>query len=357
MENVASIISQCVDSTLSQLEFIDKPALYHFLEEYYGIKSGEIGSNFDVFHEVIKQLFGVNHYKIERLMIKVLHAKTVNGTYSHSSEIAAFAFISNVFMDDIKERIERNKELTDSRLYAKHLEDKVRKYDDKLKSAERLAAIGQTAAMVGHDIRNPLQAIVGDLYLIDCDVAFLPEGENKKSMQESIRSIQINLEYIEKIVEDLQDYAKPLNPCMTRVNFKKVLEDVLLIVPIPSNLEVSIDIADDFPELLTDFSMLKRALSNLANNAVQAMPNGGKLKLKAYRTDNVACISVEDTGVGIPEEVNSKIFTPMFTTKAKGQGFGLAVVKRLTEALGGTITFESEIGKGTKFIISLPLQH
>lgn len=355
MEDITSIISQCVDLTLSQLEFVDKPALYHFLEEYYGIKPNEIGNNFNVFHDIIKQLFGVNHYKIERLMIKVLHAKTTNGTYNHSSEITAFASISNVFMEDIKERVERSKELADSKLYTKHLEDKVRAYDDKLKSAERMAAIGQTAGMVGHDIRNPLQAIMGDLYLIDCDVAFLPEGENKTNIQESIRSIQANLAYIEKIVEDLQDYAKPLNPCITCIDFKKVVEDVLLIVPIPSNLDVSVDIADDFPELATDFSMLKRVLSNLVNNAVQAMPNGGKLRLKGYKKDSIVCVEVEDTGIGIPEEVKSKIFQPMVTTKSKGQGFGLAVVKRLVEALNGTVSFESQVGKGTKFIISLPV--
>jgi signal transduction histidine kinase len=310
--------------------------LYHFLEEYYGITPKEIGDNFNIFHEIIKQLFGVNHYKIERLMIKVLHAKTASGTYSHSSEIAAFTSISNVFMEDIKEKIERNRELADSKLYAKHLEDKVRAYDDRLKSAERMVAIGQTAAMVGHDIRNPLQAIVGDLYLLDCDIAFLPEGENKKCMQESIRGIQANLEYIEKIVEDLQDYAKPLNPCMARVDFRKVIEDVLLIVPVPSNLDVSIDIDGNFPELITDFLMLKRALSNLVNNAVQAMPNGGKLTIDAYKDEEDIVVSVEDTGVGIPEQVKSKLFTPMFTTKAKGQGLGLAVVKRLVTALHGT---------------------
>jgi len=85
------------------------------------------------------------------------------------------------------------------------------------------------------------------------------------------------------------------------------------------------------------------------------MPNGGKLTVKASKKDNKAIMTVEDTGVGIPEEVKPKLFTPLFTTKAKGQGFGLPVVKRLVEALGGTITFESEVGKGTRFIVELPL--
>ena len=85
------------------------------------------------------------------------------------------------------------------------------------------------------------------------------------------------------------------------------------------------------------------------------MPNGGKLGVTCFIKERKIFIIVSDTGVGIPEEVKSKIFEPMFTTKAKGQGLGLAVAKRLIEALNGTITFESEKGKGTKFVIELPL--
>ena len=101
--------------------------------------------------------------------------------------------------------------------------------------------------------------------------------------------------------------------------------------------------------------MLKRAFINLIQNAVQAMPNGGSLKISAYCNDNHAFVSVEDTGEGIPEEAKAKLFTPLFTTKSKGQGFGLAVVKRLVEAQGGKISFESKLGKGTIFTIQLPL--
>jgi len=91
-------------------------------------------------------------------------------------------------------------------------------------------------------------------------------------------------------------------------------------------------------------------------NAIQALPAGGKLKVHAYRDENEYATAVKDTGVGIPEEAKSKLFAMLFTTKSKGQGFGLAVVKRLTKALCGTVTFESREGKGTTFIIHLPFQ-
>lgn len=229
-------------------------------------------------------------------------------------------------------------------------------FTQKLKDQERLAGIGQTAGMVGHDIRNPLQAIVGDLYLIDDDIASLPDGELKKGLQENVSSIQANLVYIAKIVEDLQDYAKTQAPKREKVEIYKIIEEVMKLIAIPSNIKVVIKIEKDFQEILSDFSMLKRSISNLVNNGVQAMPEGGQLTIKAYRNGDSAFVTVEDTGIGIPEEVKHRLFEPMFTTKAKGQGLGLAVVKRLVKAMNGTITLESTEGKGSKFTIHLPLE-
>jgi two-component system, NtrC family, sensor histidine kinase HydH len=100
---------------------------------------------------------------------------------------------------------------------------------------------------------------------------------------------------------------------------------------------------------------LRRILANLVSNAVQAMPNGGNLTISAFRQDGKALITVEDSGSGLSEDAKSRLFTPLFTTKSKGQGFGLAVVKKLTEAMGGAVTFDSEKGKGAKFILSFPV--
>ncbi len=139
-----------------------------------------------------------------------------------------------------------------------------------MKDAERLAGIGETARIVGHDIRNPLEAIAGDLYLIDDDAASLPDGAARRSLQESVKNIEDNLRYIAKIIEDLQDYARVMKPNIEKFDFEKALSEVLLIVPIANNLQVIIDIEKNLPQCTADFSMLKRILSNLVHNAVQA---------------------------------------------------------------------------------------
>jgi PAS domain S-box-containing protein len=225
----------------------------------------------------------------------------------------------------------------------------------KLKDSERLAAIGATAGMVGHDIRNPLQAITGDVYLAKTDLASMPESEEKKSMQESLEAIEKNVSYINKIVADLQDFAKPISAKLEEIDLEQTIHSVLARLDIPGNVTVKHSVRRDFPKLKTDQAYMQRILSNLANNAIQAMPKGGKLAITAVTKNGKVIITVEDNGEGIPENVRSKLFTPLMTTKSKGQGFGLSVVKRFTEGMGGTVSFESEVGKGTKFIIELPL--
>jgi PAS domain S-box-containing protein len=252
---------------------------------------------------------------------------------------------------EITDLVEMRKKLEE---YSKHLEDLVEEKTKMLRDSERLAAIGETAGMIGHDIRNPLQAIIGELYLSKDYLQYMPESEAKQELAESMRVIEEQAIYINKIVTDLQDYAKPLVPFIEEIAVEKIIDTVLSTMDIPETIEVSYSVDERFPNLMIDASYMKRILTNLVANAVQAMPDRGKLSLTAFCRGNQAFVCVEDTGKGMSEEAKGKLFKPLFTTKAKGQGFGLAVVKKLTEALNGTITFESEEGKGTKFIIEFP---
>lgn len=129
----------------------------------------------------------------------------------------------------------------------------------------------------------------------------------------------------------------------------------MAMAKIPENIQVITQIEKESPKVSTDKSYLERALVNLFTNSIQAMSKGGKLTIAANQKDKQIELSVQDTGVGISEADKSKVFKPLFTTKAKGQGFGLAVCKRLIETQNGTITFDSQKGKGTTFTIQLPI--
>jgi len=182
----------------------------------------------------------------------------------------------------------------------------------------------------------------------------MPEGEEKEGLIESLDGIAKNVEYINKIVQDLQDYARPLNPVAKETNLQTVIDEIIHKNGVPDIVKVHIKIQKESANIIADPDIVKRVLTNLVTNAVQAMPEGGKLDIMAYQDSDDTVITVKDTGVGIPEEVKPRLFTPLFTTKSKGQGFGLVVVKRMIDAMGGTVTFESEQNKGTKFIIRLP---
>jgi signal transduction histidine kinase len=210
--------------------------------------------------------------------------------------------------------------------------------------------IGQTAGMVGHDIRNPLQAITSDMYLIQEEINRNPNYPNE-DIRESIESINENISYINKIVSDLQDYTRTLT--LSKVPVKIIGVFRTAITNVPESIKTQLNV-DPNLTITSDPTYLQRILNNLVTNAVQAMPKGGSLILEAKAAGDKVQITITDTGIGIPEDAKPNLFKPLFTTKAKGQGLGLAVVKRLVETMGGTISFESHVEEGTKFTLELP---
>jgi len=254
---------------------------------------------------------------------------------------------------DITEQKDQQKSLVQQ---AGVLEKLVAERTKQLKDAERLAAIGQTAGMVGHDLRNPLQTVLGELYLAKSDVESLADDSVKCSLFESIRGIEEQIVYMDKIVSDLQAFVQPVKIDKKPFGLSQLVSSVLETVMIPQEILVQIRIPENIPHVKADPQLLKRVLINLVTNAVQAMPEGGTLNISSNSgLDDKLFLFVEDSGVGISDEIKNQIFTPLFTTKPRGQGFGLAVCKRVIEAHAGTIGFESQVGQGTKFTIQLPL--
>ncbi len=328
-------------------------------EVFTGIKSADaIGKHFyEVFgrdkntRKTVHIYWDVMRQKKSRTYTEILPRGDANTIFD--IEVYPTGNGISVLAKDITERKKLQNALEE---YAKRLEELVRIRTEKLQNAERLAAIGETAGMVGHDIRNPLQSIISELYLAKDDLKDLQDCEAKKNLEAGIHSIEEQTHYINKIVTDLQDYAKPMTPSNEDVNLEGIILDVISTLDTPANVNILYSIEKPFPLLRTDPFFIKRILTNLTLNGIQAMQQkGGKISINVFQRAKTVFFAVSDTGTGIPEEAQEKLFKPLFTTKSKGQGFGLAVVKKLVEALGGSISFETKSGKGTTFIIELPL--
>jgi signal transduction histidine kinase len=215
----------------------------------------------------------------------------------------------------------------------------------------RLKAIEQVAAMVSHDLRNPLTGIANAAYYLRMKI-----GSNLgPKATEMLDLIDRDIEYSNKIVNDLLEYSRAIKLDLSKSTPKSILKEVLTLVNIPASVQV-LDFTEDTPKIKVDIDKMKRAFVNIIKNSFDAMPEGGNLTIKSKKASDNVEISFTDTGAGIPKETLERLFTPLFTTKARGMGFGLAICKRIIEAHGGKISVESNVGKGTTFTFTIPIE-
>jgi signal transduction histidine kinase len=223
--------------------------------------------------------------------------------------------------------------------------------EQRLLKAQQLATIGETAAMVGHDLRNPLQGIEG---AVNC-LKMLESERLSEQGKELLQLIEDEIRRSDKIITDLVEYSAPMGLETSPSNAKSLVEAALASVKIPENIRV-VNHAREQHEIEVDVDKIKRALLNLIRNAIDAMPNGGTLTIESAESSDSIQVDVIDTGEGMSEDILRKIWSPLFTTKAKGMGYGLAIVKRYVEAHGGSVHVETCPRKGSTFTITLPLQ-
>jgi PAS domain S-box-containing protein len=261
---------------------------------------------------------------------------------------------------DITERKRAEKALKE---YSERLEEMVEERTQELRDAqeqlirkEKLAVLGQLAGGVGHELRNPLGAISNAVYFLNMALE-----EPEPDVKETLEILQKEVRTSEMIISSLLDFARTKSPTRRKLDINDVVREVLSRTTVPENVEVVSQLDEALPTILADPDQLGQVFGNIILNAIQAMPEGGQLVVKTSEVSEKlpksewVAVSFTDTGVGISEENLGKIFEPLFTTRAKGIGLGLAVTKTLVEGHEGTIEVESEVGKGTAFRVRLPI--
>ncbi|MFA5170211.1 MAG: ATP-binding protein [Sulfuriferula sp.] len=222
---------------------------------------------------------------------------------------------------------------------------------DELVQKEKLAMLGQLAENVGNELRNPLGVMSNAVYYLQ---TMLPDAD--AGTQEYLNIIKHEITGSERIVAGLLDAARTNPSHIATVDIRELIDQTLARCVIPASVSVEQNLPELLPPLLIDPLQMQQVLHNLIYNAVEAMPEGGALEIRAVAdaAAKTVALSVHDTGVGMSAEHLAKLFQPMFTTKSRGIGLGLVVVKNLLEANGGKIEVQSEVGRGSTFIVTLP---
>jgi len=220
-----------------------------------------------------------------------------------------------------------------------------------LLKAQRLAVIGELAGMVGHDLRNPLTSIAGAAYYVKKQLGRKADGR----IEEMLELVEKNIAYSNKIINDLLDYSREIKLDLVECSPKSIVKEALSLVEIPRNVRLK-NLTQDEPKLKADVEKLTRAFVNIIKNAVDAMAKGGTLTIRGAKLNGKLEFTFSDTGAGMSTETLQKLWTPLFTTKPKGMGFGLPICKRIIEAHGGSISARSAKRKSTTFTVTLPIE-
>jgi signal transduction histidine kinase len=228
---------------------------------------------------------------------------------------------------------------------------------DELVKRERLAILGQLAGGVGHELRNPLGVMTNALYYLEAVLTDVPP-----TVGEYLGILRTQIGLSERIVTDLLDFARVKSPERQETPLEQLVNDQLARIAMPPNIHIESVFPSDLPAVCVDRVQMGQVVLNLITNAVQAMvgsrapaETAGNLLLRGrvLETHQVE-LQVRDSGPGIAPEHLEKIFEPLFTTKARGIGLGLAVSRTLARANGGDITVTSQPGAGARFSLTLP---
>lgn len=223
--------------------------------------------------------------------------------------------------------------------------------EERLREQEALTRLGEMAAIVAHEVKNPLAGILGSLQIMRSRLA--PEGSNAEVLDLMVARMQA----LNAMVDDLLKFARPKPPTFANACVHSLLRDTASLLRSEERLAgVTVDIQGDADVVLrADSAQLQQVFLNLFINAAQAMGDGGLIRVTVRRRNELCQVAITDHGAGMPPDVRGRVFEPFFTTKTRGTGLGLAIVKRIVEQHGGSIDLASSSERGTTVVVTLPM--
>ncbi|MFN3191978.1 MAG: two-component system sensor histidine kinase NtrB [Aureliella sp.] len=225
----------------------------------------------------------------------------------------------------------------------------LRDAQDELVRKEKLATLGQVSGGIAHEIRNPLNAVKTSAYYL-----LHARNPSDQKRKEHLERIDRQVTLIDNVVTALTDVAKMPTPNRVETDLKVLVQDAVGVVALPDAIELEVLEPEKQVQVQVDANQIPIVVRNLIRNARDAMPEGGKLTISVNDSDASSSFSVSDTGTGIPDDILAKLTEPMFTTKARGMGLGLAISKAIIGRNGGQLKIESQVGQGSTFTVLFP---
>jgi signal transduction histidine kinase len=249
-----------------------------------------------------------------------------------------------------------HRDITLARQYQESLETEVAARTREIAETQGLTAMGEMASMIAHDLRNALSTVKMNLQILFRRHSTPGDGEQEYC--------QIGLEqvaYMEEILRDMLSYARPERLRADWHDMAPIVDDALAMVAqgeTENGITFSRQDGKGLPKVYCDRVRIVEVLGNLVDNAMQAMPDGGSVEIQTHLLIDASApmvqVSVQDSGIGIPEDARAQVFEPFFTTRSKGTGLGLTIVRRIVEEHGGSIRIDPRQGRGTSVIFTLP---
>lgn len=222
-------------------------------------------------------------------------------------------------------------------------------YLERQQRTDRLIAIGQMAGGVAHELRNPLNVVRTSVYYL-----LNAKNPSQEKSAEHLQRIERQVGLADKVITALSDFAKLPFPQVRPIPVADSVAEALELTPLPPEIQVTTTLPDDLPSILADSDQLRIVLTNLIRNARDAMPKGGRLSLTAEEVDSYVELAIADTGTGIPADAMRRIMEPLYTTKVRGLGLGLAITRAIVDKHHGQLRVISEPGTGSTFFVRLP---